>query len=52
MTLTPFWLLQCRVLMMAPASSIIFRMVPPWTLPATLASSGRMILGGGGEAAG
>lgn len=27
--LTPFWLLQCRVLMMAPASSIIFRMVPP-----------------------
>ena len=46
-TPTPFWLLQCRVLMMAPASSIIFRMVPPCTLPATLASSGRMILGRG-----
>ena len=43
---TPFWLLQCRVLMMAPASSIIFRTVPPCTLPATLASSGLMILGG------
>ena len=43
---TPFWLLQCRALMMAPASSIIFRTVPPCTLPATLASSGLMILGG------
>lgn len=30
--------------MMAPASSIIFRMVPPWTFPAMLASSGRIIL--------
>lgn len=29
---------------MAPASSIIFRMVPPWTFPAMLASSGRIIL--------
>lgn len=29
---------------MLPASSIIFRMMPPWTLPTTLASSGRMIL--------
>lgn len=46
-TPTPLWLLQCRVLMMAPASSIIFRIVPPWTLPATLASSGPMILGRG-----
>lgn len=44
--LTPPWELQWRVLMMAPASSIIFRMVPPWTFPATLASSGRMILPG------
>lgn len=44
--LTPAWELQWRVLMMAPASSIIFRMVPPWTFPATLASSGRMILPG------
>lgn len=46
--LTPAWELQWRVLMMAPASSIIFRMVPPWTFPATLASSGRMILPGEG----
>lgn len=38
------------MLMMAPASSIIFRMVPPWTFPATLASSGRMILPGEGHA--
>lgn len=44
--LTPAWELQWRVLMMAPASSIIFRMVPPWTFPAMLASSGRMILPG------
>lgn len=41
---TPAWELQCRVLMMAPASSIIFRIVPPWTLPAMFASSGRIIL--------
>lgn len=47
--LTPAWELQWRVLMMAPASSIIFRMVPPWTFPATLASSGRMILPGDGH---
>lgn len=44
--LTPAWELQWRVLMIAPASSIIFRMVPPWTFPAMLASSGRMILPG------
>lgn len=42
--LTPCPELQCRVLMMAPASSIIFSTVPPCTLPAMLASSGRMIL--------
>ena len=36
-------LLQSRMLTMAPASSLTFRMVPLWTLPATLTPSGRVM---------
>lgn len=43
-SLTPSCVLQCRVPMMHPASSIIFRMMPPWTFPTMLASSGRISL--------
>lgn len=36
--------LQCLVAMITPASSIIFKIVPPWTFPAIFASSGIITL--------